>query len=135
MPGLDAIDVKVEGLKVRATDNALPLLHEIRHALNRLASTGEPTTIDLSSIPLGPADREQLFDALGEGEVQARVDAFGPSSIRETAYPGVWLVQHMNPHSEEHSVLVEVTRLPALLLTPEADVKDSAAALEARLSP
>jgi hydrogenase-1 operon protein HyaF len=117
-----------------ATGNVLPLLHEIRHALERLASTGEPTTIDLSSIPLSPDDRDRLLDVLGRGEVEARLDAFGPSNIRETAYPGVWLVQHMNPPGEEHSSLIEITRLPALLQTPEADVKDSAAALADRLT-
>ena len=129
MSGLDAIDVEVVGPMGLATGNALPLLHEIRHALERLASTGEPTTIDLSSIPLSPEDRDELRDTLGKGEVEARLDAFGPSYIRETAYPGVWLVQHMNPQGEEHSSLIEIARLPSLLLTPEADVKDSAEAL------
>jgi hydrogenase-1 operon protein HyaF len=128
--GLDAIDVKVERPIGLTTGNTLPLLHEIRHALERLASTGEPTTIDLSSIPLSPEDRAQLLDTLGKGEVEARLDAFGPSNIRETAYPGVWLVQHMNPQGEEHSSLIEITRFPSLLQTPEADVTDSAAALQ-----
>lgn len=134
MSGLDAIDVRVEGPSSLRTDNVLPLLHEIRHALQRLASTGEPTTIDLSSIPFAPQDRKQLFETLGEGEVEARVDAFGPSTVRETAFPGVWLVQHLNPHHEELSALIEIARLPALLLTPEADVEESAAALGARLT-
>ena len=129
MSGLDAIDVKVVEPMGLTTGNALPILHEIRHALERLASTGEPTTIDLSSIPLSSEDRDQLLDILGKGEVEARLDAFGPSNIRETAYPGVWLVKHMNPQGEEHSSLIEITRFPSLLLTPEADVKDSAAAL------
>ena len=134
MSGLDAIDVRVEGPGSLGTDNVLPLLHEIRHALQRLASTGEPTTIDLSSIPFAPQDRKQLFEILGQGEVEARVDAFGPSTVRETAFPGVWLVQHLNPHREELSALIEIARLPALLLTPEADVEESAAALGARLT-
>lgn len=133
MSGLGAIHVKVEGLPVRSTDNALPLLHEIRHALDRLTATGQSTTIDLSSIPFSPNDRERLFETLGQGEVQAKVHAFGPSTIRETGYPGVWLVQHMNPHGEELSTCIEVVRVPPLLVTPESDVKDSAAALEQRL--
>ena len=134
MSGLDAIDVKVERPTGLTTGNTFPLLHEIRHALERLASTGEPTTIDLSSIPFAPEDRAQLLDILGKGEVEARLDAFGPSNIRETAYPGVWLVQHMSPQGEEHSSLIEITRFPSLLQTPEADVTDSAAALADRLA-
>jgi len=132
--GLDAIDVRVEGLGSLATDNVLPLLHEIRHALERLVSTDEPTTIDLSSIPFSQYDRDRLFKALGEGEVHARVDSFGASSVRETAFPGVWLVQHANPRDEELSLYIEISRLPAILTTPVADVEDSAAALAARLA-
>jgi len=132
--GLDAIDVRVEGLGSLGTDNALPLLHEIRHALERLASTGEPTTIDLSSIPFSQHDRDRLFETLGEGEVRARVDAFGPSTVRETAFPGVWLVQHANPHDEELSAFIEISRLPNILTTPLADVEDSAVALAAKLA-
>lgn len=124
MSGLDAIDVEVARPIGLTTGNALPILHEIRHALEKLAETGEPKTIDLSSIPLSPEDRDQLLDTLGQGEVEATLDAFGPSNIRETAYPGVWLVQHMSPQGGEHSTLIEITRFPSLLLTPEADVKD-----------
>lgn len=134
MSGLDAVNVRVEGLPVHSTDNVLPLLHQVRHALHRLTSTGEPTTIDLSSIPFSQYDRDRLFETLGEGEVQARLDAFGPSTVRETAFPGVWLIQHSSLQEKEFSTLIEITRMPSALVTPEADVEDSAAALEARLA-
>ena len=40
--------------------NVEPILHEVRHALERLIQTGEPTTIDLRSIPLAPGEDEQI---------------------------------------------------------------------------
>lgn len=135
MSGLESIKVKVEGLGGSAAfaHNALPVLHEIRHALAELAGGGEPTVIDLSAIPFGPGDREQLFQVLGEGEIKATLSAMGESLIRETAYPGVWLVTHLSPQGEELATHIEVARLPALLITPELDVKDALAALSARL--
>lgn len=56
--------------------------------MERLASTGEPTILDLRSIPFSPGDQERLLGALGQGEVRATVDALGPTQVWETAYAG-----------------------------------------------
>lgn len=135
MAGLEAIGVRVEGPRgqLETTHNALPVLHEIRHALQRLSELGEPTVIDLSSIPFAPGDRDRLFEALGRGEVTATLDALGKTRISETAYPGVWLVQHLTTDDQVLTAQIEVTRLPTLLVTPEADLPDAVAALGAHL--
>lgn len=136
MAGLETIPIRVEGLDVHSqtTHNVLPVLHEIRHALARLGESGDATTIDLSSIPFAPGDRSRLFEALGEGEVSATLQAMGETRIRESAYPGVWLVQHFSPQGDELATHIEITRMPALLITPEADVTDAIAALGAQLA-
>jgi len=132
---LDAIAVKVEGVGIASGNahNAVPLLHEIRHALWNLAKTGDSTTIDLTSIPFGPADRDQLLDFLGEGEVTARVNALGETQVKETRYPGVWVVRHQSPVGDELATHIEVTRLPSMLITPEEDLGEAAAQLAADL--
>ena len=135
MSSLDAIKIAVEGLPgtAHSVRNAIPVLHEIRHALDKLASTGEATVIDLSAIPFGPGDREQLLEALGEGEVEASVHALGETRVSETRYPGVWLVQHLSPHGNDLATQIEVTRLPAMLVTPEQDIADASDALAKHL--
>jgi hydrogenase-1 operon protein HyaF len=135
LSGLDAIAVKVEGLGIAAGDahNAIPLLHEIRHALLRLAETDEPTTIDLSAIPFGPGDRDKLFAALGQGEVSASVNAMGETLINESRYPGVWIVRHHSPVGDELATHIQVTRLPSMLITPEADLGEAAIRLASDL--
>lgn len=135
MSGLEAIEVKVEGFGGTAdsTLNAIPLLHEIRHALLRLAESGEPTTLDLSAIPFGPGDRDRLFEALGQGEVNATVSALGETLIDETAYPGVWLVRHKSPLGDELVTQIEITRHPSMLLTPEEELGVAADRLAAYL--
>jgi len=135
MSGLDAIAVKVEGVGIAAGDahNAVPLLHEIRHALQRLAESGESTTLDLSAIPFGPGDREKLFEFLGNGEVSANVQALGETEVIESNYPGVWIVRHRSPVGDELVTHIEITRLPSMLTTPEEDLGEAAAQLAADL--
>ena len=136
MSGLDAIKITVEGAGSEASDslNAVPLLHEIRHALEKLAQDGESTTIDLSSIPFGPGDKEQLLDVLGKGEVDASVDAMGTTRVHESRFSGVWLVEYLSVSGEELATHIEVTRCPSLLVTPQQDLVDAAEALKARLA-
>ncbi len=115
--------------------NALPILFEIRHALQRLIANGESTTIDLSSIPFGPGDEDRLIGLLGVGEVEATIDALGATRVRETAIPGVWLVDHRNRDAERLALQLEVTTIPELLRTQEQDLAIAVATLDTRLGP
>ena len=118
MSALDAIEIRAE----YETGNVRPLLHEIRHALGRLAEGGEGTIIDMSSLPLAPGEETKIEAALGEGEVRAELDALGPTTILETSFPGVWLVTHRNTENEVIGRLIEVTRIPDLLLAQPEDI-------------
>ncbi|MEO5337427.1 MAG: hydrogenase expression/formation protein [Magnetospirillum sp. WYHS-4] len=114
--------------------NAPSVLHQIRHALAVLLDGGGETTIDLKSLPFGPADLTALQAALGEGEVEASVRAFGESRLRETGVPGVWTVEHLGPAGEVRARFVEVTFMPALLRADPADVQDGLRRLADRLA-
>ena len=106
------------------THNVRPLLNEIRHALEKLLATGETSAIDLRSIPLAPGEEEQLEAALGAGEISAVLEAMGPSEIRETGYPGVWLVTHFNVDRQLMGKFIEITRVPDLLKSQDVDIAD-----------
>ena len=131
MSSLDDIKIKVESLSFR--QNALPILHEIRHALTRLAETGEGTVIDLRAIPFGPGDEELLLEILGPGEVEATVNALGPTRIRETGFAGVWLLDYQDEAGERIAFQIEVTTLPSLLRSQPQDIADAGASLAERL--
>lgn len=126
---LRSISVKIEGELPAIgepdafTMNVLPLLHEVRHALDRLIETGAETTIDLRAIPLAPGELEQIDARLGVGEVSVTLDALGPSEIRETRYSGVWRITHRNATSEIVGQFIEVARIPALLPAQEPDMR------------
>ena len=113
--------------------NALPILNEIRHALERLLASGETAVIDLGALPMGPQDEVQLLAALGEGEVEATINAGGPSSVRETAFHGVWLLTHRNEAGETLARFIEIAFVPELLMSQAEDVADSAVELAKKL--
>jgi len=102
--------------------NVKPLLNEIIHALDRLLNDDEPTVIDLASLPFAPGELEELEDALGKGELNAELDALGKSLIRETAYPGVWWLEHRNTEGEIVGRYIEITRSPEILMSQDADI-------------
>ena len=105
------------------TGNVLPLLHEIRHALERLASGGEGTTIDLQRLPLAPGEEKRIAETLGQGEVRAEFDALGPTVVQETAYPGVWLITHRNTEDRVTARLIQVTDIPDVLKSQPEDIR------------
>ena len=116
-----------------ATGNVEPLLHEIRHALGRLAIGETGTTIDLKRLPFAPGEEERLDAVLGIGEVAARVDALGPTLIQETSYPGVWLITHKNADDVVIARFIEVTHIPELLRSQQADITAGLARLQDEL--
>lgn len=104
------------------TFNVLPLLHEVKHALQNLLDNGETAIIDLRSIPLAPGEEDKIIVALGEGEVKAQLNALGPSEIIETQYAGVWLVTHFNDEKDIIGRFIEVTFMPDILKSQAEDI-------------
>ena len=115
------------------TWNVKPILHEIRHALEKLLSSGESSIIDLRSIPLAPGEEETIINTLGRGEVHARLDVLGPSVIYETQYTGVWLVTHYNDNDSIVSRFIEVTDMPDVLKSQAEDMEHALDELTDRL--
>lgn len=136
MTGLNGIGVVVQDRQAGPADwgNALPILHEIRHGLHRLSETGEATIIDLRAIPFGPGDEERLLALLGRGEVEAHLDALGPTRVWESAFPGVWVVDHRNAQDERLVLHIEVSSVPEILRSQVEDVADALTRLDARIN-
>jgi hydrogenase-1 operon protein HyaF len=105
----------------------------VLHAVDRLLETGETTTIDLASLPFGPGELEHLEATLGTGELSATLDALGASCVRETAYPGVWWLEHRNAADEIVGRFLEITRTPEILCSQDADIVVGRARLEDQL--
>jgi hydrogenase-1 operon protein HyaF len=135
MSGLHSIPVRVECDSGQHTErgNAVPILYEVRHALDRLIAAGEETRIDLNAIPFGPGDEGRLVCLLGTGEVSASIEALGATRVQETAVPGVWLVDYRNAEGERLALHLEIAAIPEILRTQREDLDTAIAKLDARL--
>ncbi len=91
------------------TGMADSLLHEIAERLADLAATGQTSAIDLRSLPMTPADRRELEDRLGRGEIEARLTVGGASEIWETRYAGVWWVRHFGAGDKIAAEQIDIT--------------------------
>jgi HupH hydrogenase expression protein, C-terminal conserved region len=122
------------GLNDALTGNAEALLREILSMLVALGATGEDGSIDLASLPLSGADKQWLKDSLGEGAVRIDINASGPTTVVETATPGVWWVTHHNEQDAQVGEFIEVTLIPDIVPTHPDDVSSGVKRLEDRLT-
>lgn len=130
---LDAIPIHVVDAGAAdsgLTGNAPPLLRELLDMVRRLLEGGEASSIDLTALPLTPADLDWLREKLGQGEVSVTLDANGESSLVETQCPGVWWVTHKNPQGAVIAQFLEVAFVPELVKADPQSVQNGHEYLE-----
>jgi len=110
------------------------ILSELVTLLERLANGEAPGAIDLRSLPMSPLDRAELQRVLGDGEVQATVNAQGLSKMRETGVSGVWWIEHFDQQGELIAELIEVNRVPQILSSASDEITAGARALRAQIA-
>lgn len=134
---LDAIPIHIVNAvapEPGLTGNAPPLLRELHEMVRCLLETGEPSSIDLSALPLTPADLDWLREKLGAGEIAVTLQANGESTLDETACPGVWWVTHRNEQGAVTAQFLEVAYVPELVKADPQDVQIGQEYLELLLS-
>lgn len=114
--------------------NAPPLLRELSELLRKLLATGESSAIDLSALPLTPADLDWLREKLGEGEIAVTLQANGESTFNEVACPGVWWVTHRNEQDSVTAQFIEIAFVPELVTAHRQDVETGLEYLELLIS-
>ncbi len=130
-----AIPLKVKSAPKGSTigGGVRALGHEILAQLERLAETGETAAIDLKSLPMAPDEFTGLKNMLGHGEIDLTIDLDGPTRIRETAYPGVWWIQHSGHDGRILAEYVEIARFPDFLSAQPDHITDAVRHLRDRL--
>ena len=116
------------------TGNAPPLLRELAEQVRRLLESGESSAIDLSALPLSPADLDRLREKLGSGEISVTLQASGESTLKETACPGIWWVTHHNEQGAVTAQFIEVAFVPELVKAHPQDVEIGREQLELLIS-
>jgi len=133
MSGFDSIPVVLgQSDGTFRTENLKPLMLQIEQALQDLMAGGAATVIDLGAMPFSKQDEQDLRQRLGEGEVSATLNAFGPTLVQETAIPAVWLVEHKDAEGRRLTLHIEVARIPDILVTPKEDIAEGLEELKGR---
>ncbi|WP_297920013.1 hydrogenase expression/formation C-terminal domain-containing protein [Metallibacterium sp.] len=112
-----------------ATSMVAAILRELEDALQAYLASGRTHVIDLATLPLGPADRAALQQALGAGEIEVRINALGASLLRETGFAGIWWVRHEDVEGKLLCELLEVTDVPEIVRAYRADIEAASARL------
>ena len=106
---------------------------EILSYLEKLRSTGEAAAIDMKTLPMAPEEYQGLKDMLGQGELDLTIDIDGPTRLRETAYAGVWWVQHKDRQDQILSEYIEINHVPEFLRAQDDQVTAAIKELGERL--
>ncbi len=120
------MDERAMGADVFRTGMADSLMREIGGLLETLARTGVPAALDLRSLPMTAADRDELAARLGRGEVDILFDVAGESEAWETAYAGVWWVRHYGADLQVAVERIEIGPVPEMLAASQADIAAAA---------
>ncbi len=105
------------------------LLSEIADRLGEFAQTGQSASIDLRSLPMSDADREDLKERLGHGEVMVKLDVAGLSEIWETSFAGVWWIRHFGGDDQIAAEEINIVSVPDILHAHQADARAAASRL------
>jgi hydrogenase-1 operon protein HyaF len=105
--------------------NSPALLAELRGRVAAHRRGEHGGQINLSLLPLSPADHEVLAQALPAGPVAIISRGFGNCHVGSTSVPGVWRQQYFNSRNTLILELVEVTRLPEVATASPEDLQDS----------
>jgi len=122
---LSAIPIRIESDEFENPQeypNVRSILIEIQHGLKQFHQNGHKRIIDLGSIPMPSYERNKLLQLLGQGEVSIALSSLGESEIYETQLSAVWVIKHRDEQGDISAMLVEITRIPEIVLSQKDDI-------------
>jgi hydrogenase-1 operon protein HyaF len=105
--------------------NAPALVNEIRHHASLYRDGQAPHVLNLSLLPLSPADHEALDAQLGEGTVAILSRGFGNCRINSTRLRPVWRVRYTNSMNTLILDTIEIVDIPEAARAAQDDYDDS----------
>ena len=106
--------------------NAPSLLAEIEYQSQAWRAGAPAHVVNLSLLPLSPADHRYLEEMLPVGPVAIMSRGFGNCRITSTALANVWRVQYFNNMQTLILNTIEVVDVPEVALAAPEDLADSA---------
>ncbi|MCL2310648.1 MAG: hydrogenase expression/formation protein [Proteobacteria bacterium] len=117
--------------------NAPALFAEIRAQLALLDANGADNTpheINLTLLPLTPADHQALQEALPVGAVAIISKSFGSCRVTSTGTRHIWRIQHFNSKNTLILNTLLIADRPSLVLAAAEDIEDTRERLKELIS-
>ena len=105
--------------------NAPAIVEELRHHAQRHKPGVAARVVNLSLLPLVPADQEGLDAMLGDGPVAILSRGFGNCRINATKARGIWRVRYFNSMSTLILDTIEIVDFPEAARAGGEDYGDS----------
>jgi hydrogenase-1 operon protein HyaF len=105
--------------------NAPAIIEELRHRKQRHKPGSPAHVVNLSLLPLAPADHEGLAALLGDGPVAILSRGFGNCRVNATNARGIWRVRYFNSMNTVILDTIEVVELPEAACAGAEDYDDS----------
>jgi len=105
--------------------NAPSILAEVADQLLLRRPGDMPHVINMTLLPLNPADRAFLDERIGTGPVGLLSRGYGNCRITSTLWPGIWRVTYYNSQDAMILDTLELTAMPEAALAAAEDLADS----------
>ena len=115
--------------------NAMPILSEVQEHLQTWQPGQTAHVINLTLLPLSPADIDFLEETLGEGPVKTLSRGYGECQVRSTACPNLWWVRYYNSMGTLILNTLEVVDIPLVACAAQDDLDDSRLRMRELLEP
>ncbi len=106
--------------------NAMSLLSEMRDHAGRYRAGDMAHVINLTLLPLSPADTGFLDEVLGTGPVEILSRGYGNCHVGSSRFENVWRVRYYNSMNKLILDSIEIIDLPLVACAAAEDIADSA---------
>lgn len=99
------------------------VMAEISAALQRLYREGESYTIFINKMGLSQAEREEIYEQLGQGNISVKIENTAePAEWRESGIAGVWFGVFYAFNGNPMLETIEVNFFPAIASAQQEDI-------------
>jgi len=112
---------------------ARPIVEEIAHHVGARSPGDATHVINLSLLPMSPADAEHLGAVLAAGPVRILSRGYGNCRITSTVVRDTWWVQYVNGYGNPMVDSIEVTDVPEVATASAEDIAESARRIQEAL--
>jgi hydrogenase-1 operon protein HyaF len=115
--------------------NAMAILAELEEHRHRIGPGDDAHVINLTLLPLSPADVAFLEQTLGSGPVDLLSRGYGSCRVTSTSIPNIWWVRFLNSMNKLILDTIEVVDVPRVACAAREDLADSRQRLNDILEP